>query len=168
MNILDIFTDKSDLLHLLHEDHQRLKALIKEAQETTAQTKRTKAFAEFRKLLIAHSKAEEKVLYRRLEKAADARPDALEGFVEHEVAENLMHRLQAARQKTAEKWTARCKVLKELLEHHIEEEESQMFRDAREQFDAETREKMGAEFNREKAKHGVVAPEPDDTDMAAE
>ena len=43
-------------------------------------------------------------------------------------------------------FSGRAKVLKELLEHHIEEEESEMFPQARELFDAKRLEEMGAQM----------------------
>ena len=52
----------------------------------------------------------------------------------------------------AEKWTARCTVLQELLEHHIEEEERDFFKTARKLFDAAALEKMGKAFAAEKSK----------------
>ena len=48
--------------------------------------------------------------------------------------------------READKWTARCTVLKELLEHHIDEEENEMFKTARNQFDQKTLAKIGEEF----------------------
>lgn len=163
--ILDILTRDGDdsLLTLLSRDHGRLKDLLEQMlDEEAAAGERVELFAAFKTELVSHSKAEEKVLYKRLEKNAKNRSDALEGFVEHEVAETLLNQLSAARQKSSEKWTARCTVLKELLEHHIREEESQMFSDAREQFEATTLDAMGAEFLREKSRLGGQAIEISD------
>ena len=59
----------------------------------------------------------------------------------------------------SDEWSARCGVLQELLEHHIEEEEDEMFKTARKLFDAKSLEKMGEEFLAEKAKFGTDAKE---------
>ena len=60
----------------------------------------------------------------------------------------------------ADEWTARCGVLQELLEHHIEEEETEMFETARELFDAEALDRMGEELAAEKSKHDVTRAAP--------
>ena len=159
--ILDIFSrDSADsLLTILSKDHDRLKDMLEQIlDEDTSPAERVSLFASFKAELVSHSKAEEKVLYRRMEKLEKNRADILEGFVEHEVAESLLNQLAAARQKSSDKWTARCTVLQEALEHHIEEEENQIFSDAREQFDSAQMEKMGDEFLREKSRRGGTAP----------
>ena len=97
--------------------------------------KRGNFFENFKTKLTAHSRAEEKVFYRPLEKTEKGKTEALEGTVEHDIVDRLLAELAAARQPEAEKWTARCTVLQELLEHHIEEEEGDFFKTARKLFD---------------------------------
>jgi hemerythrin-like domain-containing protein len=106
-------------------------------------------------LLTAHSRAEEKVLYRGLEKFEKGKDEALEGTVEHEVADRLVEDLSASGNFEADKWSARCTVLKELLEHHIEEEEDEMFKTARKRFDKKALSEMGKEFKKEKEKYSI-------------
>lgn len=146
-----------DVLELLKADHERMKDLLQKMLETDDGKERGRLFAEFKAELVAHSRAEEKILYRRLEKDEETRDEALEGYVEHEVAETLALSLEKARQKGSDKWKARCQVLSELLDHHVEEEEGEIFADARKQFSSEELEKMGEAFGKEKAKHGVPA-----------
>ena len=76
--------------------------------------------------------------------------EALEGAVEHEVVDRLMEDLSRSRSIGSDKWTARCTVLQELLEHHIDEEEGEFFKIARKIFDRETLAKMGMAFMAEK------------------
>jgi hemerythrin-like domain-containing protein len=116
---------------------------------------RSGGFAQFKTKLTAHSRAEEKVFYRPLEKTEEGKTEALEGAVEHDVVDRLLADLSASRQPEAEKWTARCTVLQELLEHHIEEEERDFFKTARKLFDAAALEKMGKAFAAEKSKLDV-------------
>jgi len=73
------------------------------------------------------------------------------------VVDRLLADLAAARQAEAETWTARCTVLQELLEHHIEEEEGDFFKTARKLFDRAALEKMGKDFAGEKSKMEVSA-----------
>ena len=118
--------------------------------------KRSDLFKQFRTELTAHSRAEEKVLYRGMEKSEEGKDDALEGAVEHEVVDRLMEDLSRSRSIGSDKWTARCTVLQELLEHHIDEEEGEFFKIARKIFDRETLAKMGTAFTAEKTKLASV------------
>ena len=92
-------------------------------------------FKQLRTELTAHSRAEEKVLYRQMEKSEEGKDDALEDAVEHEVVDRLMEDLSRSRSVGSDKWTARCAVLQEPLEHHIDEEEGNCFKIARKIFD---------------------------------
>jgi hemerythrin-like domain-containing protein len=92
------------------------------------------------------------VLYRGMEKSEEGKDDALEGAVEHEVVDRLMEDLSRSRSIGSDKWTARCTVLQELLEHHIDEEEGEFFKIARKIFDREGLTKMGTAFTAEKTK----------------
>ena len=84
-----------------------------------------------------------KGLYRRMEKSEEGKDDALEGTVEHEVVDRLMEDLSRSRSAGSDKWTARCTVLQELLEHHIDEEEGEFFKIARKIFDLTSWQRWG-------------------------
>ena len=56
------------------------------------------------------------------------------------------------RNKASEQWTAQLTVLKELVNHHVKEEESTGFSCARNEFDREELEKMSGQFQRQKEK----------------
>ena len=144
------------LLDLLKTDHVNAKALLVDILDARDTKARKALFGEFAKELTAHSRAEEKVLYARLEKHDEGKDEALEGAVEHQVVDRLIEDLTKEPRTESDEWTARCTVLQELLEHHIEEEQSEMFKTARKLFDAKMLEKMGDEFLAEKAKHGIV------------
>jgi hemerythrin superfamily protein len=143
------------ILNALKADHDEVKGMLKAILATTDGKKRGDLFAELKTKLTAHSRAEEKVFYRPLEKTEEGKREALEGTVEHQIVDRLLADLAAARQPEAETWTARCSVLQELLEHHIEEEEGDFFKTARKLFDRAALEKMGKDFAAEKSKIGA-------------
>ena len=143
------------ILNALKADHDDFKSTLKAILGTKNGKKRGDLFAEFKTKLTAHSRAEEKTFYRPLEKTEEGKDEALEGTVEHEIVDRLLRDLASARQPEAETWTARCTVLQELLEHHIEEEESDFFKSARKLFDQAALEKMGNAFAAEKLKMEV-------------
>ena len=104
--------------------------------------------------LLAHAKAEQKILYRKLEKSqdADTRKFAFGGEVEHEVVEGQLQQLARSRNKDSEQWTARLTFLQEAVEKHVEEEESTGFSYANQEFGSEELIKLGEQFQREKNK----------------
>jgi len=140
------------ILETLQTDHRQVRELLKTILSTADAKKRSDLFKQFRTELTAHSRAEEKVLYRGMEKSEEGKDDALEGAVEHEVVDRLMEDLSRSRSIGSDKWTARCTVLQELLEHHVDEEEGEFFKIARKTFDRETLAKMGMAFTAEKTK----------------
>ena len=145
------------ILDDLKADHRHLKAEIRAILKFDDREERVARFSQFRTLLTAHSRAEENVLYGGLEKFEKGKHEALEGTVEHEVADRFVEDLSGSGNFEADTWTARCTVLKELLEHHIEEEEDEMFKTARKQFDKKALDEMGKEFKKEKVKYGMPA-----------
>jgi hemerythrin superfamily protein len=144
------------ILETLQTDHRQVRELLKTILSTADAKKRSDLFKQFRTELTAHSRAEEKVLYRGMEKSEEGKDDALEGAVEHEVVDRLMEDLSRSRSIGSDKWTARCTVLQELLEHHIDEEEGEFFKIARKIFDRETLAKMETAFTTEKTKLASV------------
>jgi hemerythrin superfamily protein len=141
------------ILNALKADHDEFKGMLKAILVTKNGKKRGDLFAEFKTQLTAHSRAEEKIFYRPLAKTEEGKTEVLEGTVEHDIVDRLLAEL--ARQPEAEKWTARCTVLQELLEHHIEEEEDEFFKTARKLFDRAALEQMGKDFAAEKSKVGA-------------
>ena len=141
------------ILQVLKKDHDEVKALLKQLANTgeRAAKKRAQIFTKIKTELTAHSHAEERVFYQPLKEHEEAKDDALEGDVEHKLVERLMEEM--AREPMGEEtWTAKATVLKELVEHHVKEEEGEFFKKARKLFDKQTLEEMGAEMQAEKKK----------------
>ena len=134
-----------DGLKLLKEDHDRFKKLLKEGEDTTerARVGRSKLFQDLKRQLEIHERMEEEVLYPALKKHPKAKDIVLEGYEEHHVADVLVGEI-ADTDPGDERWGAKFKVLKESLEHHIEEEEGEMFTKARSIFDEDELEELGA------------------------
>lgn len=147
------------ILKDLHEDHEEVAKLIDQMIETEDASERTALFNEIRGKLVPHLDAEQMVLYRKLEKSEDekTRKFAFEGTNEHQIAEQQLEQMARARNKASEQWTAQANVLKELVSHHVEEEESSGFSAARSEFDSATLEKLGEQFRREKEKRMAQA-----------
>jgi hemerythrin superfamily protein len=135
-----------DALKLLEEDHKLVKRLLADGEATTerAEKTRTELFARLKKELTIHEQMEEEVLYPALKRQQDrdAREIALEAYEEHHVVDEILGELEMT-PVTDETWGAKFKVAKENLEHHIEEEETEMWQAAREAFSRAELEEMG-------------------------
>jgi len=132
-------------LQLLEEDHGTVKRLLAEGEETTerAEKTRTELFERLKSLLEIHERMEEEVLYPALKAHPKSKEIALEGYEEHHVVDEILQELETT-PVTDEKWGAKFTVAKENLEHHIEEEEGDMFKKSRQIFSDEELEQMGA------------------------
>jgi len=103
---------------------------------------------------VPHVRAEEKVLYDAIIAVKDksAQQDGEEGYIEHSLADKTLKTLEKIDNATSPEFGAAAKVLKELVEHHIKEEESNVWSDAREHFSADERKLMNQKYLAEKKK----------------
>ena len=141
-----------DAIAYLEKDHRQFEDLLKQGEDTTerAVKGRSELLNTLTALLNVHELIEEKVLYPALKTHPEAKDIVLEGYQEHHVADLIVKELHAL-PKDDEKWGAKFKVLKESLEHHIKEEEGEMFRTARGLFSRDELQQMGARMARMRA-----------------
>jgi hemerythrin superfamily protein len=139
----------TDLFEEIRMDHDEVKDMLDKLEQTTGSKNRGTLFEKFKQELIPHMKAEEKSLYPALAKEKSAREDALEAVEEHHVAEMVLKELDKM-SKDDEKWKAKLLVFKEIVNHHIEEEEGKIFEHAREAFDEEQLEVIFEDFQKNK------------------
>ena len=92
--------------------------------------------------LSIHERIEEEIFYPALKSHPKAKDIVLEGYEEHHVVDEIMGELEAT-DVTDETWGAKFTVMKENIEHHIEEEEGDMFKQARQVFDDDELEDLG-------------------------
>ena len=145
-------SSKARIFDLLKTEHREALALIEEIcenGETMDDAERMEKFDEFRAALMAHSQAEARAFYAPLKETVEDAHPVLEADVEHIVVQRLLEDLSSPK-LDAERWMARATVVKELLEHHIEEEEGELFDLAESECDEETLAKMADDFEAEK------------------
>ena len=148
-------SEHTDILDTLKREHEEVKSLLADLQDAESVTERAELVRKIKAALVPHTKAEEKVVYDAIIATSEdeAQTDGLEGYLEHEWASKTLERLEAADPSSAEHKAA-AKVLQDLVEHHIEEEEANVWRDVRENFDEEDRVRMNAEFEAAKQQVG--------------
>ena len=125
-----------DAIALLKEDHDKVKKLLDELETTTERGVKTRAelFSTIKGELTIHELIEEEIFYPELKAHPKARDIVLEGYEEHHVVDLLMGELESL-DVSDETWGAKAIVMKENIEHHIDEEEGEMFAKARQVFD---------------------------------
>jgi hemerythrin superfamily protein len=129
-------------LELMKTDHDRLKELLEEALDTDEPAERSELLHQMRSELMGHERMEEDVFYPALRENAEAKEIVLEGYEEHHVIDLILDELLDV-PEDSEQWKAKLKVLQENIEHHIEEEEGEMFKKARQAFDKDMLEELG-------------------------
>jgi hypothetical protein len=134
-----------DAIAMLKADHDKVKSLLTELEGTTERGEKTRAelFSTIKGELTVHEIIEEEIFYPALKSHPKAKDIVLEGYEEHHVVDLLMSELENL-DVTDETWGAKAVVMKENVEHHIEEEEGEMFKQARQVFDAKELEELGS------------------------
>ena len=134
---------------MLTDDHRAVKKLLSELETTTERGVKTREelFTRIKADLTVHEIIEEEIFYPALKEHPKAKDIVLEGYEEHNVVDTLMSELSAL-PFDHETWGAKAKVMQENIEHHIEEEEGEMFKKARQVFDEAELEELGERMAR--------------------
>jgi hypothetical protein len=140
-----------DAITLLKTDHDRMRTLLTELESTTERgvKTRTELFATIKGELMVHETIEEEIFYPELKAHPKAKDIVLEGYEEHHVVDLVMGELEEV-PVDDESWGAKAKVMKENVEHHMEEEEGDMFKTARSVFDKGELDDLGARMEARK------------------
>jgi predicted DNA-binding protein len=141
-----------DALKLLKTDHDKVKGLLAELESTTERGVKTRSelFATIKGELTVHETIEEEIFYPALKSHPRAKDLVLEAYEEHHVVDQVMAELEGL-DVSDETWGAKATVMKENVEHHIEEEEQEMFAQARQVFDRQELEELGTRMEERKA-----------------
>ena len=138
-------------MELLKNDHEQVKKILEEIDSTTEKGVKTREelFTKFKSEMTVHERIEEEIFYPRLTEQAKTKEIALEGFEEHHVVDMVMAELDDV-PFDDETWGAKFTVMKENIEHHVEEEEGEMFKLARQALESDELEELGARMEARK------------------
>ena len=152
-----------DAITMLKTDHDEMKQLLKRLEETTGRDgdakTRERLFATIKGELTVHEIIEEEIFYPELKGHPKAKDLVLEGYQEHHVVDLLMGELESLSVED-ETWGAKAQVMQENIEHHIAEEEDEMFKVARQVFEADELDALGdrMEQRRQSARQELNIP----------
>jgi hemerythrin superfamily protein len=140
--------EDTDILDTLKKEHDEVKALLSKLRDAEGAAERRSLVKQIKAALVPHTKAEEKVVYDAVIalKDKDAQTDGHEGYLEHEWASKTLDRLEKTEPATSPAHKAAAKVLKELVEHHIKEEENNVWDDVEKNFSEDDRIAMNRKF----------------------
>lgn len=141
-----------DIYQALKKDHDDIKGLLDELVTIREDDDyRFILIDEIRNFLIPHARAEESVFYNSLRAVNADKKVVYQGFQEHLEAETLLRSLQVM-DKLNLNWKATAEKLRNVLLHHIEDEESEIFAEARAAFTKDEAESMCDAFEELKPK----------------
>src|SRR6185503_4723326 len=114
-----------DAFSLLKADHRKVEDLFSQLESASGQAK-VRVFEQIKMELELHTHIEETIFYPALEKPKQTHELTMEAYEEHNVVKTLLQEMSRARTPN-EEWEAKAKVLQENVEHHVEEEEGELF-----------------------------------------
>ncbi len=137
-----------DALNLLKKQHREVEALFKKVLEAKEPTERMNLFKQIDRDLRLHAIIEEEIFYpeiRRRAENGDQRLEVAEAYEEHGLVKITIESLEKLDPGT-EQYRAKLVVLRDLVQHHVDEEESTMFKIAHHLFDKPELEEIGTKL----------------------
>jgi hemerythrin superfamily protein len=132
-------------LEILKQDHQKVKGLFQEAIHSTDTSKRKAIFDKIDTELEMHAHIEETVFYPAIEDHEELKDMVAEALEEHGEAKTLLGELEELGADSHE-FGSKLQQLIEAVEHHVEEEEGEMFPKIREVFEEDELEQLGQDL----------------------
>jgi hemerythrin superfamily protein len=147
MNALTPGESRPDVLDTLATEHDEVQELLGKLTQSDNAREQAVLVTKIKKALIPHSKAEEAIVYDAIIALKGEKPkvDGHEGYTEHALASATLTQLDGLEPNTPE-FKATAKVLKEMLDHHIKEEEDNVWSDVKKNFSADQRERMNRDY----------------------
>ena len=116
-----------DVLQILHEDHQTVAEMFFQYKQLEEDDEKEELVAEIIKELAIHAQVEEEIVYPAIRKADDDSEDMMdEADTEHHVVKLLLHELTSMK-ADEDHYDSKVTVLCELVNHHVQEEEKEIF-----------------------------------------
>jgi hemerythrin superfamily protein len=140
-----------DIYSLIKDDHQRVTALFDriEAAESGEGETRRRLFEALKKELTIHKEAEEATFYAALSNLPEITDRIEEAMEEHADVEELLQELEQL-DSDSPAFATQISELREEVEHHVGEEETEIFRRAQELLTDEQADRLAREMQAEK------------------
>jgi iron-sulfur cluster repair protein YtfE (RIC family) len=142
-----------NILESLKTDHEKVAELFAKVEATESEKQHQQLFEKIKTELEMHTQIEETILYPVLEKHEELKDMVLEAFEEHKQVKTLIREISAL-VDGSEKFDAKLKVMGENIEHHVGEEEKEMFPKVEKLISQQQLESMGKEMETMKKASG--------------
>src|SRR5690242_9801135 len=130
-----------DVLKFLSDEHDEVKGVFKKLEKASGKEAQ-RLWDQLREMLTLHEEMEETFFYPRLKEKSATEDLILESYEEHHVMDVLIGEISQL-SPSDEQWEPKIKVLQVNTEHHIEEEEGELFPKVRKIWDTATRNEVG-------------------------
>ena len=153
-----------DIYSAIKSDHDKHRELLTRLSETSGDSEeRRSAWAEFYEDVKSHAAAEEETFYSKLISKTWGQDAARHSVHEHQQLDDIMEELHAG-DMSSPGWLTRFKTLKHEYEHHMDEEENEVFTRAKEVIGEEHNDAFGARFEeRKKEERGLIDAKREDS-----
>jgi hemerythrin superfamily protein len=136
----------------LIQDHREIESCLDRMENTPADStaRRMMQFLMLKRKLAKHAMAEEDVVYPILKSQADNQPPSEHMYEEHADMKIALFELENM-MKSGKDWSERVRSLRDLIQHHVQHEESDVFPRLRQLMDQERRSTVSGQISREEA-----------------
>lgn len=144
-------TAEMTIFEVLKQDHEKARYLFDKIGKSGRKdvSSLQKLFAQLEEELDIHMEGEERFVYTALEQSDEIRDLVLQAFEEHQVAKTLLGTFKNLAVDD-ERWMAKINVLQEIVEHHMQEEEHEMFKMGRKFLNKDQMHEIALQFQRSK------------------
>jgi len=144
---------KETLFDLLKKDHESVMDIFDQIDEEESTESLRGLFSQLQDELDEHMQLEEQFFYPALKENDDSREKILESYEQHQVVKTVLSQMQGV-SPDDERWVAKIKVLSELVNQHMGEEEKEVFKMAKRLIEKEKLREIVGEI--EKAKRELI------------
>jgi hemerythrin-like domain-containing protein len=144
----------ANAIMVLKDDHEKGRELLSDLELTPEEdaNRRDRLLAEAERLLLTHARVEEELFYPAYRDAVEAKGErdiVAEAQEEHHVAEIMLTELKGIASNT-EQFTGKARALKDIVDHHMTEEENLIFPKIQDALTLEELENLGKEIENRK------------------
>lgn len=140
-----------DILDIIKADHRQVETLFSEIESTENPQKLYECFNQLYQALNVHVEVEEQTFYPAIRNCQDVDKLVDEAHKEHNQAKQILEDVSSF-SPTSTEFKAKIRDLKQAVQHHVEEEENEIFPQVRKCMNEQEREKLGNEFEAAKSK----------------
>ena len=134
-----------DILDLIKKDHRKVETLFSDIESTDDPQKLYECFNQLYEEISLHAEAEEQIFYPAVRDCENTEELVDEAQNEHDEAKQMLEELEDFSPTSAE-FQQKISQLKQIIQHHVQSEENEVFSQVRECMSAEEREQLGSEF----------------------